>query len=235
MDDAEVTPLDANWDADALQALVSMLPWVGSPASSAVASARSNKANAYVKKRLIEIDDALKAVGANLDGLLDSDRFNAGVHRIVPQYLATESEEKRAFLRHALINGYVRDVAGLPRDTFGDIVVRYSPVHVRLLHAMSVAQPHHATEYRPGGLSSFYATKLGDPPPQVEAARAMRDLLADHLVREVERYKSTGDQTRQALGATTATTSQNVERMTYEIITDLGKAFLVFVSAPALA
>jgi len=59
----ESTPLDANWGADALQALLSMVPWVGTPASSIVASARTSKANAYVLMRLKEIDEELRAVG----------------------------------------------------------------------------------------------------------------------------------------------------------------------------
>lgn len=218
--------------AQAMAAALELLP-MGSVMSRALLAPiefADRKRTSEVLDQLVGDIAALQATHRlpSVEELASSDRFMAVLSSAVRASKATSDSEKRRLLRNAVINSHLDDVEAAIAEYFVRLLDRYSELHVKILVAVEPLPPFVSPEESFGlvdgehdgvmrDLFGFLQHEVGDPLGLL--APVFTELRNDGLLVQTQPMtyglNDTGDPTRP------------------DSISDLGRAFLVFVRDPA--
>jgi len=211
----------------------SLVPIAGGPLSVAIAYFSGGPLRRYQERILQEIREDIEEFYRfhhELPArLLETDEFTAALFRTVRYAQETGSTDKRAFLRHALINGYLRPSMTDSRDRYLDLVAKYDPGHVLTLRAIV-------------DLTAGETTLLSHAVRQVSAELAksnaaaipvetyLRDLVTDGLVTEQNKQEIRQRPGMSTLGGSAA--PPELDRYQWHFPSARGQAFLKYIKDP---
>ena len=215
-------------------AAVSLVPGAGGPLSVAVAYFSGSPLRRYNDRIVREIREDIEELYRLHQDLpaemLETDEFVAALFRTVRYAQEVGSADKRRFLRHALINGYLRPTTADSRDRYLDYVGKYDPGHIVTLQAI-VRLTGGESKLLSNAVVKISAELEKSGSAQIPIETYLRDLVSDGLVIEQNKQEINERAGRSTLGAS-AGPRQELMRYQWHFPSDRGRAFLAYIDDP---
>lgn len=221
--------------AAVIEAAVSMIPVVGGPAAVMVNRSFGSAVQRRNERIFAEIAADVELLMQRLeimdtDAVLESEAFQAAVHRAFRAAQETPRDDKRKLLRNALLNGYVMSDVIPQRDRFMSITARYAPEHIVVLQALRTLMVGR-TEMLEYAVSNI-ADHL-DRSVTYESVRAcLRELVDDGLAKESSENRVEEVNAGFSRVHMTPQKRQVAKTITWHSVSEDGAAFLDFVADP---